>query len=120
MKKLLRSLAVIVVLIITATNGLAFPKNNSGKGSSRQYKIQQMPEAMRKQMAEARDVVVARVNGSPITMESVLKMMNRIASMKRSKDIDMAKIKKEALDRIIFQELAYQRAVSEGMKPDKK
>jgi peptidyl-prolyl cis-trans isomerase C len=122
MKKISIALAVILLLFITSANCFSFPKNNSsGKGQGGQPE-RQMPEAVRQQMEAARDVVVARVNGSPITMESVLKMMNRIASKKRqalSPDA-VEEIKKEALDRMIFQELVYQKAVSEGMKADKK
>ncbi len=120
MKRLSLIAFAIVLLLAAEASVFAFPKNNSGKGYSMQPQRQQMPEAMKQQMAEARDVVVARVNSSPITMESVLKMMNRIASRAPGKNIDMAEIKKEALDRMIFQELVYQKAVSEGMKPDKK
>lgn len=120
MKRLLIAFAVIILLAMAATNGFAFPKNNPGKGSSRQSEIQQMPESMRQQMAVARDAVVARVNGAPITMGAVLKMMQYIARQSYNPNPDMEEIKKDTINRLILQELIYQIAKKEGIVVDKK
>lgn len=71
--------------------------------------------------AAARQVVAARVNGTKITMASVIIMMNRLGGLKAraSTDVpapeDIEVIKKAALDRLIFEELAYQKAKKLGI-----
>ncbi len=69
----------------------------------------------------ARQVVAARVNGAEITMASVIIMMNRLGGLK-ARDAtdapapeDIEVIKKAALDRLIFEELAYQKAKKLGI-----
>jgi hypothetical protein len=69
----------------------------------------------------ARQVVAARVNGAEITMASVIIMMNRLGGLKArdAADVpapeDIEVIKKAALDRLIFEELAYQKAKKLGI-----
>ncbi|MCL5024676.1 MAG: SurA N-terminal domain-containing protein [Nitrospirae bacterium] len=62
--------------------------------------------------------VVAKVNGVEITMGSVLSMAVRMSARKghgASQPQDAGSLRKEALDRLIFQELAFQEARTEGM-----
>jgi parvulin-like peptidyl-prolyl isomerase len=69
--------------------------------------------------ANAEEKVVARVNGVAITGGTLERMMHLIASEggsltgKNAEQTDMAEVRKKALDRLIFQELVYQRAVHE-------
>ena len=63
---------------------------------------------------------VARVNGVVITMESVTATMNILNADKgraHATTQSMGETRKEALDRLIFQELAFQKAKSEGLVP---
>jgi parvulin-like peptidyl-prolyl isomerase len=75
----------------------------------------------RKDPGAARQVIAARVNGAEITMASVIIMMNRLGGLKArdATDVpapeDIEVIKKAALDRLIFEELAYQKAKNLGI-----
>ena len=61
---------------------------------------------------ESKKVVVARVNGAELTMDALIAMMNRISPKARE---SMEEHKKRALDKLVFQELAYQQAKSKGL-----
>lgn len=80
-------------------------------------------EKYQKGVEDSRKVVVARVNAVPVTMYDLISRMNQIApsylahEMKRSPEIDQ-EIKKDALDILIFRELAVQEAVRQGLRPD--
>ncbi|MEN8258951.1 MAG: peptidyl-prolyl cis-trans isomerase [Thermodesulfobacteriota bacterium] len=67
----------------------------------------------------AKNIVVARVNGAEINMDSLVKMMNRISAKSKS-GADRQSIEKQALERLILRNLAYQQAQSEGLKADEK
>lgn len=72
---------------------------------------------------KARALVIAKVNGDNITMYDLVRMMNRIAPKYVKPNEPIAaeltdKIKKEALDSLIFQELAAQEAVKQEIKID--
>jgi parvulin-like peptidyl-prolyl isomerase len=72
---------------------------------------------------EAGRVIAARVNGVEITEASVVKMMNHMGAKKGQNGTgfgDTENLRKEALDRLIFQELAYQKAKGENMTADPK
>jgi len=82
---------------------------------------EEMLEQYRKGVEESKKVPVARVNGAEITMFDLLNRMNRIAPqyMKPGQPRDPgtdARVKQEALDVLIFRELAVQEAVRQGMK----
>jgi peptidyl-prolyl cis-trans isomerase C len=74
-----------------------------------------------KRIEVSKGVVAARVNGADITMYDLMNKMNEIAPRyirsvrDRSPEID-EKVRKEALDAVIFRELAVQEAVRQGMK----
>lgn len=68
----------------------------------------------------AKKIAVARVNGVSITMEAVVKMMNNMSSRMRhgsAQQQDLGALRREALNKLILQELAYQRAKAEGLLP---
>jgi hypothetical protein len=75
-----------------------------------------------KQSAEAaKTVIVAQVNGVDITMLDLVNEMNAIAQrnaargQKNNDPKAMEKVKKEALDNLIFKELAIQESIKQGM-----
>jgi hypothetical protein len=78
-------------------------------------------EEIKKGIGESKNVVVSRVNGADITMYDLVKEMNAIvpkyaaAGQPTTPEIT-AQVKKEALDKLIFRELAVQEAIKEGMK----
>ncbi len=83
---------------------------------------QQTAEDMKTGKEEAKKVVVAAVNTVLITMDSLVRMMNRM-SITNHGDLPadyMEEIKKTALDRLIVQELAYQKAKTLGLKVEQK
>lgn len=71
---------------------------------------------------EARKVVVATVNGAPVSIDSLIRMMNRLAvkNLPNQTPEPAEKLKQKALDRLIQQELAYQKAKANGLKPEEK
>ena len=79
-------------------------------------------EGERKAAEEAKKNIVARVNGADINMLMLTRAMNRVAPkyVKEGEAVTpetTAKIKREALDRLIFEELAVQEAVKQGINP---
>jgi len=69
---------------------------------------------------ETRRTVAARVNAVDITMDKVIAMMNRISAQERGNapKSSTEELKKTAINRLIFQELAYQDALKQGIKAD--
>jgi parvulin-like peptidyl-prolyl isomerase len=68
-------------------------------------------------------IIVARVNGAGITMQSLMTMANRMIEKKGRGDAgveDFQKIREDALNRLILQELALQDARKRGMAVDQK
>jgi len=78
-------------------------------------------EDLKKSVEESKKAMVAKVNGADISMYDLINEMNAIAphyiksDQKRDPETD-EKIKKDALDRLIYRELAVQEAVRQGMK----
>ncbi|MEW6117900.1 MAG: peptidyl-prolyl cis-trans isomerase [Nitrospirota bacterium] len=117
MRKVLTSVIAAAVIGTLAPAAHAFPKEGM-QGAGQEQKQQLTPEQIeqaRKSREEARKIIVARVNGAAITMESLVKMMNRLGPA--SKDIESTK--RDALDKLIFQELAFQKAKAEGITVEK-
>jgi hypothetical protein len=73
----------------------------------------------RKNADAARSLVVARVNGAEISMFSLVRMMNQLASRQVSPeeitDEVTARIRMEALDQLIFEEMAIQASYEKGI-----
>jgi peptidyl-prolyl cis-trans isomerase C len=81
-----------------------------------------MVEEERKAVEEAKNIVIARVNGADINMFMLVRTMNRVAAKYVKKDEATTpemtkKIQQEALDRLIFEELAVQEAIKQGINP---
>jgi hypothetical protein len=74
-------------------------------------------------LEEADNVVVARVNGVDITVDSLKSMMKHMIGREGQgspRPEEAEALRKKALDRLIFQELAYQKAKAEGLTADPK
>lgn len=66
----------------------------------------------------ARSIVVARVNGTDITMQALVRMMNRMGARQENAEGNIDELRNAALDRLVLQELAYQEAVRQGLHAD--
>jgi hypothetical protein len=98
---------------------------DSGKPSHSAESLQEMTaqnpgdEAAKDQKKDAKKIISARVNGTDITLKSVLDIMNRLdagkgAAAATPKDKEAAI--KNALNKAVFYELAYQKAKAGGLK----
>lgn len=79
-------------------------------------------EAVRKMAETARKEIVARVNGVEINMYDLVGMMNRVADVyyRHVQTFDEAitrEVKRRALDRLIFEQLAVEEAIRQGIEP---
>jgi SurA-like protein len=78
-------------------------------------------EMLKKSFADSKKVIAIKVNGEPITEFSLLREMNTIApqylapGQKPTPEVS-AKIRKDALNTLVIQELAVQEARKRGMK----
>jgi len=82
------------------------------------------PGKPRESVEDPKKTIVAKVNGVPISVDELVREMNTIAPqyVKPGQKTDPPtdeKIRKEALDRLIYRELAVQEAKRQGMKAPK-
>jgi hypothetical protein len=78
-------------------------------------------EGARQGAREAKQVIAARVNEAEITLYDLIREMNALApkylgSVREAPPETSAKIRKEALDNLIFRELAVQESVRQGIE----
>ena len=115
-KKISLPAASLVLLLLAvpgfvlATEERAVTAESGNKGS-----------AMKTPPGDAGKAIAATVNGVAITRESLMAMMNRMSSRKGEGDLQSRyedDLKQKALDRLILQELAYQKAKENGMSAD--
>ena len=120
------SLRRILRFIIVISLGFALVSCTRDKSAekeppNRASESPKVVEEQQKRIEEAKRTVVAKVNGIPISMHEFIEEMNAIApqyikpGQKRNPKTD-EKIRKEALDRLIWRELAVQEAKKVGMK----
>ncbi|MEK6699971.1 MAG: peptidyl-prolyl cis-trans isomerase [Nitrospirota bacterium] len=104
---------ILLVLAVSST----LP--SCAKSPAPQQTAEQVQQARRD---EAKKIIVARVNSMTITMDSLVRMMNRLSVKNHgSQPADyMEEVKKTALDRLILQELAYQKARALGLNAEQK
>jgi parvulin-like peptidyl-prolyl isomerase len=124
MQKVCLSIALVVCLLAGVTGCASTGEKGPGKGESiskEQPKIEAQQDLDKADQQAAKKVVVARVNGAEIMMLDLLKTMNRISARKAAAatPADVEDVKKEAIDRLIFQELAWQKAQAEGLRTKK-
>jgi len=114
-----RSLIPVFFLIAAICLGTACSKEKSGKAQAPPLSPEHSNtvDAVR----ESKEVVVARVNGVGITARDLVNEMNQITPhfIKPGQKGDPAteeKVKRAALEMLIFRELAEQEALKKGMK----
>jgi PPIC-type PPIASE domain/SurA-like N-terminal domain len=136
MRKIVIVLAVVVLMVWPGLSGCSkAAQNNAHKGVSsmkqpaastpmkeEEASAKKTEEENRNSAEEAKKIVVARVNGADISMYQLIRAMNTVAPKYVHKGEEptpeiTAKIRKEALDRLIFEELAVQQAKKEGLNP---
>lgn len=119
MKRINMQWIIGLLLVMIALSGHACSKEKSGEKKAPGH--EKMVEAYQKSMLESKKNVVAKVNGATIPMYDLISEMNAVApqyikpGQKRDPKVD-EKVRKEALDRLIYRELAVQEAVRQGMK----
>jgi len=117
--RLIGGLAMIAVVGLSCAHGIEEKKDSNATPSPAGH--ENMVSQYRKGIEESRTIVVAKVNGSDITMYDLINKMNQIAPTQiprghqRTPEMDQV-VEKEALDILIFRELAVQEAVRQGMK----
>ena len=125
MQKVHLSIAVIAcllggVMICTSAAGKSLQTGESVSQALPEKKSQQdqQKDVQQEPLQASKKVVVAKVNGAEISMYALVKMMNRISAKSAAAPTpeDSEAVKKEALDRLVLQELAYQKALSQGLR----
>lgn len=121
-----RFLATIFMILLVALGLSALscnrdktPSNEAVKAPPEHAKV---VEAYRKSLGDAKKNTVATVNGVNITAYDLVNEMNMVGQQyikpgqKKDPQVD-EKVSKEALDRLIYRELAVQEAGRQGLKP---
>lgn len=123
--------AIFLSVFLAATSAVAATHASSGAGPAdppatlqdvQEQQVENDLKVSRKKIEDARKKVVAKVNGVPINMYDLLGMMNRVAKayyshVKEPTDEITKEIKQQALDRLIFEELAVKEAIKQGVEP---
>jgi SurA N-terminal domain len=118
-KPFISTIIALTVFICIALCGCERKQDAAAKSQVPQAPEQVQSERVKKNREEAKNTIAARVNGSPITMYSLVQKMNLIAphfikpGQSSGPQIDN-KIKQLALERLIFEELAVQEARRQG------
>ncbi len=113
--------AISCLLVIIMLAGAACSKQQEPKKAAAPPGHEKMVEEYRKDMEASRKIVVARVNGTAISKSDLIARMNQMAPgyikdpQKASPEAN-DKLKKDAIDTLVFRELAVQEAVRQGMK----
>lgn len=95
-------------------------KGEAKAAEGRKAEEAKQAEEERKAVEEAKKNIVARVNGADINMFMLTRAMNRVAPkyIKEAPTPETtAKIRDEALNRLIFEELAVQEAIKQDINP---
>lgn len=111
MKALFRSVCVMITIVSAAGLLAGCAKHPASEGSA--------PPLSRAARGEKR-LIVAKVNGTDITLYSLINMTDRISALnsKTSSPEPPEETRKKALDQLIFRELAFQEAVRQGLSVD--
>ena len=127
-KAMLKEAVMAAAVLFFLATGFVFPTKTGAEeaqkaGKERAQQSQptgESREELKKPGAEEGEKsVAARVNGVDITAQSVLAMMNRLVSKRGHGDASpegIEEIRKAALNRLILQELALQKAKAGGLK----
>lgn len=118
MKKALFGSVTLAILVLALT---CVSCNREKAASKLPLEQARADKAMNKSIETSKQNTVAKVNGVTITMYDLINEMNTVApqyikpGQKRDQQVD-EKVKKAAMDRLVFRELAVQEAIRQGMK----
>ena len=121
MKRTFSKMMIGMLSLTIAFSGISCSREKSAEKAAMSPEQSKMLEDYKKSVEESKKVVVVKVNGVNIALKDLIDMMNQIAPRyikdagQRSPEAD-AKVKKEALDTLVFRELAFQEAIKQGMK----
>jgi len=117
----------LMALAMVFTYSSCKKKEDASKSLTQKEELKLTPEQaiqkekIKKGIKESQNIVIATVNGAEVTMYDLVREMNavapRIIPLGRTATPELtAAVKKEALNTLIFKELAVQEAIKEGMK----
>jgi parvulin-like peptidyl-prolyl isomerase len=112
-------MAACVALPALSFADTAVHSANSQKAATQPAQQHPGEEAGKIPQGVAKDMVVAKVNGATITLPSLIRMMHTMSARQKEparKPEEMKALRKKALDRLVFEELAYQEATARGVK----
>ncbi len=116
-----RTLVTIILVFLVSHLALVSCKKTETAGVAPSAEEAHRTAMLEKSFAESKKVVAARVNGEAITLFTLFREMNALAPRylgaggQRTPELDK-KIRSEALDIVIFEELAVEEARKRGMK----
>lgn len=116
----MRKSTITAIAIILAVSQVTFLSCNKADRERAKMEAHQR-EMIKRSFEKSKETVAARVNGETITMFALLREMNVIGpqylarGVQKTPELD-AKVRKDALRNVIFQELAVQEAKKRGMK----
>lgn len=113
--------ALIAVLMVFVISQFTLSACKKAKTDAKTAPEAHMKEMVQRSFQESKKVIAVKVNGEPITMFALLREMNTIGPQyltrgaKKTPELD-EKVRKDALNNLIFLELAVQEAKKRGMK----
>jgi len=117
MKKAVKLILFLLLAGLTFTGkAVAEDIRKTGPAQAQTASGEDSAKALRK---EGQENAAAKVNGVVITNESVIRQMKSMLAQKERKEAP-EELRKKALDSLIFQELAWQKAKADGLTADKK
>ncbi len=123
MNRTSRRMVALTIVCALALAGVSCKGDKaSSKGTANMTPEQaKAVESYKKSIEDSKKAIVAKVNGVNITMRDLIEEMNTIApqyiksGQERNTKVD-EKVRKDALDRLIYRELAVQEATRQGIK----
>jgi len=121
MKKIFLKMIAGALLLILGSSVISCSREKTAEKVVLSTEQAKMLDDYKKNLEASQRIVVAKINGAVLTEKDLLDMMDLISPQfvkeagKRSAETDK-RTKKEALDTLIFRELAFQEATSMGMK----
>ena len=123
----LKMAGALMALAMLFTYSSCSKKEDVSKSTSQEDALKLKPEQskqaeeIKKGVKESKHIVIATVNGADLTMFDLVREMNTAAPKiiphgQTGTPELTAKVKKEALNNLIFRELAVQEAIKEGMQ----
>jgi hypothetical protein len=123
MKSFTKGITCFITVLFTGITLISCKGDTAQKKepSNRTAEPSRIAEERLKRFEESKKMIEAKVNGVPISRFDLVEEMNAVAPqyMKPGQKRDIKtdeKIRKEALDRLIYRELAVQAAKKQGMK----